>query len=122
MPGFGKSGICLMCPLRSIRPLRLILASRRDDRTRGGLRQALAAALLLLVLAFGPAQAFEPGSLTIETRDGQVHRFTIELAATPADRSQGLMFRESMAADHGMLFDFHAEAPVSMWMRNTVLP
>jgi uncharacterized membrane protein (UPF0127 family) len=111
-----------MCALRSIRPLRLVLASRRDDRTCGSLRQALAAALLVLALALGSALAFEPGSLTIETRDGQAHRFTIELAASPADRSKGLMFRESMAADHGMLFDFHAEAPVSMWMRNTVLP
>jgi uncharacterized membrane protein (UPF0127 family) len=31
------------------------------------------------------------------------------------------MFRESMDPDHGMLFDFHAVAPVSMWMRNTIL-
>jgi uncharacterized membrane protein (UPF0127 family) len=111
-----------MCSLRSIRRPRLFLFPRRDDCTRRPLRQALAAALIVLVLAFGTAHAFESGTLAIETSDGHVRRFTIELAATPAEHRQGLMFRESMAADHGMLFDFETEAPVSMWMRNTVLP
>jgi uncharacterized membrane protein (UPF0127 family) len=36
-------------------------------------------------------------------------------------RSRGLMFRRSMPADHGMLFDFEQVAPVAMWMKNTYL-
>jgi uncharacterized membrane protein (UPF0127 family) len=32
------------------------------------------------------------------------------------------MHRPSMAADVGMLFDFKADAPVAMWMRNTLIP
>ena len=32
------------------------------------------------------------------------------------------MFRESLADDHGMLFDFGDPKPVTMWMRNTYIP
>jgi uncharacterized protein len=95
---------------------------RVDDCTGGRGRQALAAILLILTLLAGRAQAFETGSLAIQTQDGRVETFTIELATTPADRTQGLMFRESMDPDHGMLFDFQVVAPVSMWMRNTIVP
>ena len=42
--------------------------------------------------------------------------------ATPAERAQGLMFRESMPEDHGMLFDFETEQPVAFWMKNTPTP
>ncbi|POR43546.1 hypothetical protein CRT23_07890 [Methylobacterium sp. V23] len=41
---------------------------------------------------------------------------------TDAERSRGLMYRRTMAPDHGMLFDFEASAPVAMWMKNTYLP
>lgn len=41
---------------------------------------------------------------------------------TDADRSRGLMYRRTLAPDHGMLFDFAATAPVAMWMKNTYLP
>lgn len=68
-----------------------------------------------------PALAFTPGEITVEAASGR-HRFTIELAATPAERAQGLMFRESMPADHGMLFDFQTEQRVAFWMKNTPLP
>ena len=41
---------------------------------------------------------------------------------TDADRAQGLMFRRFLPPDRGMLFDFEAEQPVMMWMKNTILP
>ncbi len=50
------------------------------------------------------------------------HLFQVELADTPVERAKGLMFRRSMPQDHGMLFDFHAEVPVMMWMKNTYIP
>lgn len=50
------------------------------------------------------------------------HRFRIELARNDADRARGLMFRQSMPADQGMLFDFERDQMVSMWMRNTFIP
>ena len=65
--------------------------------------------------------AFTPSELVVESRTGR-HRFAVELALTPAERAQGLMFRREMAPDHGMLFDFGVEEVVAMWMRNTILP
>jgi len=64
---------------------------------------------------------FPTGELTIES-SGQRHKFTIELADTDERRTLGLMYRTSLAADAGMLFDFKIDQPVAMWMRNTRLP
>jgi hypothetical protein len=101
--------------------------SSEADRTAAARRQAvlvplLALGLLTADLEFSPAAAFERGTLTIETEAGASHRFEVELAIDDADRSRGLMFRESMPADHGMLFDFERPQQVTMWMRNTILP
>jgi len=45
----------------------------------------------------------------------------VEVARTDEQRARGLMFRQSMPADRGMLFDFKAEQPGMMWMRNTYI-
>ncbi|MBM3567610.1 MAG: DUF192 domain-containing protein [Alphaproteobacteria bacterium] len=80
-----------------------------------------AAAFLLAWLAASLAwgQAREP--LVIETGSAK-HAFQVEFAATPEQKSRGLMFRERMAPDHGMLFDFRPGQHVAMWMRNTLIP
>jgi uncharacterized membrane protein (UPF0127 family) len=84
---------------------------------------ALAALFLLLAgLAAFAQVSFEREELTIETADGRRQVFSVELAVTPDQRSQGLMHRKEMLADAGMLFDFGASRPVSMWMKNTILP
>ena len=49
-------------------------------------------------------------------------RFSVELATTPKDQALGLMFRDSMEEDHGMLFLFPGEASRSFWMKNTRIP
>lgn len=81
--------------------------------------------LLLLVVSFaGSALANEtadPVALVVETRNGPVS-FTVEIADTDAERAVGLMNRESMPDDHGMLFDFGATRDIYMWMKNTILP
>jgi hypothetical protein len=79
------------------------------------------ALLLAVLLPVAVAQALDPGELVIDTPRGQ-HRFTIELADTPEERSRGLMYRRSMQPNHGMLFDFQVEQPVAFWMKNTPLP
>ena len=66
------------------------------------------------------AQGVEP--LSIVTHGGQRHVFQVEIARNDADRARGLMFRRSMPADRGMLFDFERAEPVAMWMQNTYLP
>lgn len=45
-------------------------------------------------------------------------RFTVELARTSEEQALGLMFRESLPDDHGMLFLFPVEARRSFWMKN----
>jgi uncharacterized membrane protein (UPF0127 family) len=80
--------------------------------------------LLGLLLLAHPAAAqvvFETTPLAIESGSGTLS-FEVELAVSPEQRSQGLMFRERLEADQGMLFDFGRTAPVTMWMRNTFIP
>jgi uncharacterized membrane protein (UPF0127 family) len=49
-------------------------------------------------------------------------RFTVELAETLDKQALGLMFRDGMADDHGMLFLFPSESRRSFWMKNTRIP
>jgi uncharacterized membrane protein (UPF0127 family) len=49
-------------------------------------------------------------------------RFTVEVADDDAERARGLMFRDQMAADQGMLFIHDQEAPQAYWMKNTRIP
>lgn len=48
--------------------------------------------------------------------------FQIELAETQEQRAQGLMYREKLDADKGMLFTFPDEQIRTFWMRNTIIP
>ena len=52
----------------------------------------------------------------------QGERFSVELADTQQKRTLGLMYRDSMPDDHGMLFIFPAETRQSFWMKNTRIP
>jgi len=49
-------------------------------------------------------------------------QFTIEIADTPSKRSVGLMKRDEMPADHGMIFIFPEPDTYSFWMKNTRIP
>jgi hypothetical protein len=81
----------------------------------------LSTALLLALPRRALAQAtLEP--LSIRTKSGTVHKFSVEVARTDAERAQGLMFRRNMPPDRGMIFDFERDDEVSMWMRNTFIP
>lgn len=48
--------------------------------------------------------------------------FSVEIADTSEKQALGLMFRDSMPADEGMIFIFPNEAPRSFWMKNTRIP
>jgi uncharacterized protein len=63
--------------------------------------------------------SFTQESLKITGADGRQTVFTIELADTDAERERGLMYRDEMADDHGMLFDFGTTRNVMMWMQDT---
>lgn len=79
------------------------------------------AAVATLARAAPPSVTFEQSALTIDAAHDSFE-FQIELAVTPAQRAQGLMFRESLDEDRGMLFDFGRPQRASMWMRNTYVP
>ena len=80
--------------------------------------------LLLLFCAvpsFGEDGGFETSRLVVASAGGR-HVFTVELAVSAAQRSQGLQNRRRLASDAGMLFDFEAAQPIFFWMKNTYLP
>ncbi|MGF6177065.1 DUF192 domain-containing protein [Ensifer sp. 4252] len=76
--------------------------------------------LLFAAFAFAEAQ-FTTDQMRLVTADNKIHELTVELAIDAEQREQGLMFRRSMAPDHGMLFDFGETRRVMMWMKNTYL-
>jgi uncharacterized membrane protein (UPF0127 family) len=59
--------------------------------------------------------------LTIRSASGE-HRFIVEIAASPAEQEQGLMFRRSLAPDRGMIFPYDPPQEVGFWMKNTLIP
>ncbi|KXV31788.1 DUF192 domain-containing protein [Gluconobacter oxydans] len=69
------------------------------------------------------AQARLPTApLTITTRDGQKHEFTVELAKTYRQQEVGEMFRKRLPENEGMLFMWATPQVSDMWMRNTLVP
>ncbi len=46
----------------------------------------------------------------------------VEVASTQKERTLGLMFREKLDKDHGMLFIYPQEQYLSFWMKNTKIP
>ena len=83
---------------------------------------ALAALLLIAGMsALAASITFEEAPLTIDAGSGQFE-FQVEMAVSPEQRGLGLMFREDLAEDRGMLFDFGRLQRASMWMRNTYVP
>ncbi len=91
-------------------------------------RRLILAAILAALAEPGLAQqlqrapSFDRSALVIDGAAGKQHRFTVELADTDERRAHGLMHRDKMPADHGMIFDFKSDQPIAMWMRNTRLP
>lgn len=96
------------------------------------LRPFLAAVVLgLLLLAPGYAPAVHakdipvvtPGpteELSVETATG-VYPFQVEIADTPGERAQGLMYRRELPADGGMLFVMGSTAQATFWMHETYI-
>ncbi len=82
---------------------------------------ALAVGIVGLSQSALPDAQFSLSTLTIQTPD-KTYSFFTEVAVSQAAKEQGLMFRQSIAADHAMLFDFDPPQKVQMWMKDTVIP
>ena len=82
-------------------------------------------AILAVGVGMAAAQArsgnFGWGEVVVHTATGS-HAFEVEIATTPEQHAQGLMFRRKLAPDAGMLFLYKTPGQVMMWMKNTVIP
>lgn len=88
--------------------------------TFGSIPAGLAAALWLLLIA-GGCQGYKTTLPTASLRIGS-KQYTVEVAGEDASRQKGLMERDFMPADYGMLFVFPDEQPRSFYMKNTHIP
>lgn len=104
----------LLCPASSLAPRTPLPAVLARIALLAGLAAAALAAMAL----------FAASAMARETIPLRLGAFTVqaEVAATPDQRARGLMFRERLADNHGMLFVFEQAAPICMWMKNTPLP
>jgi hypothetical protein len=86
-------------------------------------RRAALAALLALSCASkkGPDAPGPPPRVIVESAAGERHAVRVELARTDAERARGLMHREALADDAGMLFLFDETAEHAFWMQDTPL-
>ena len=78
-----------------------------------------------------PARPRPQGDPQLDLRVGEVVlsapprppvKVRVQLAETALQRNKGLMFRENMPEDEGMLFLFPSERQQSFWMQNTLIP
>lgn len=93
---------------------------------RNTLSRLLAGCCALLLVSAGTpslAQEGEPQTTLprVELQAG-MYRISAQLAATPAQRQIGLMFRKTMPEHEGMLFVFDVPGVQCFWMKNTLLP
>ena len=84
-----------------------------------------AGAILTLALAFAGEAGWAAGcsETRLELRGawGQA-QFSVEVADSPDERAQGLMFRERLARSAGMLFRYESPQRASFWMKDTLIP
>ncbi|MGV8833313.1 MAG: DUF192 domain-containing protein [Devosia sp.] len=81
-----------------------------------------AGVLLAVLLVAAPlAACSDEGKLVLHTATGD-HNINVEVVDNPETRAKGLMFRQELADNAGMLFDFKQERQVSFWMQNTLIP
>lgn len=76
---------------------------------------------LIVVLAVSVGCRADDREGMVELPVGEVTVF-VEIADEPEERQTGLMHRESLPKDHGMLFVFPESRQRSFWMKNTSIP
>jgi uncharacterized protein len=67
------------------------------------------------------ASAARTVPLTIKSA-GKVHKFAVEVARSEAEQERGLMFRDHLSPNGGMIFPMNPPRPASFWMKNTLIP
>ena len=77
------------------------------------------ALLLILTLGLWAAGCSAGGEARLKIGE---HKLLVEVAETPGEQALGLMNRDSLATDRGMIFIFEEPKKASFWMRNTSIP
>jgi uncharacterized membrane protein (UPF0127 family) len=83
---------------------------------------ALTFIALLAAACGGGSGGLETAKITLVGGDGARTELAVELARTVEERSRGLMFREELGEDRGMLFVFAEDSEGSFWMKDTSIP
>ena len=80
-------------------------------------------AIFLLIFLIGCTQKANPNlkEISIKTWDKNVRIFA-EIADNNDERAKGLMFREKLEENNGMIFIFEQENEIAFWMKNTLIP
>lgn len=94
---------------------------RRSSARRAGVLPVLALLALLFAVACAKARDDLP-RISLLPASGPPATVAVEVVDTPAGRQLGLMYREALAPDSGMLFVFPESRPQAFWMRNTKIP
>ena len=80
---------------------------------------------LFAIILFYPNFSFalfeRKGQVEIATTDGKLQKFNVEFARSEAEKATGLMFRERLADDEGMLFIWNTSSLRQFWMKNTLI-
>lgn len=101
---------------RNVRPTACIAAANPFAQ-----RTAWKSVLLCICLVLVGCRDEAPALPTVPIQIGN-RTFTLEIAANDANRQKGLMDRDHMPIDRGMIFAFSDEAPRAFWMKNTRIP
>lgn len=76
-------------------------------------------AICLFIVACGENN--EKSDLTITTENSEI-KYIVEMAVSPKQLSKGLMNRQELAANSGMIFDVREFGEVAFWMKETYIP
>lgn len=106
-------------------PLADFIAPLSSESRRGRgprLLQRFALAFGLAAAALGALAQTAAQSLPAIVINAGIHNIRAEVARTPDQRSTGLMFREQLGTNDGMLFVFERPGQQCFWMKNTLVP
>lgn len=121
-PSFpARAAFALALSLPSLVALPCALACARDVQPREETQPASPRAAPARTEPAAGELFASRGAVVIETASGPL-RFAVELALTDRERQHGLMFREHLDDDAGMLFIFERQRLQSFWMKNTRIP
>lgn len=108
----------LICALSA---LALALSACSSNAADGTQQPAATPSAVSAAPARHPVSGLKVAPLTV-THGGKAHTFQVEVAGTVQEQAKGLMFRNAMGANEGMIFPMAPPRSASFWMRNTLIP